>query len=154
MVQVLYFPGFKEWVTVKWCDFLNLPDYSPYPNTCLYPLHNHIHITDDLYFVKVPIAIPTILLCYHYQGIIIFQSHISQPHLNPTHHPITQCSGAFWESVWGMLPWNDPDYCCTASAQWRDLWKANVGLAWAQCSMKKSHPWSFLMVCAPAILGW
>ncbi len=42
--QVWSFPGWKGFITVKWCDFLKLPDCSCCSFIYLYPF---IHITDD-----------------------------------------------------------------------------------------------------------
>ncbi len=44
MAWVLSFPGWKGFTTVKWCDFLNLPDCSCCSLIHLYPL---IHIFFD-----------------------------------------------------------------------------------------------------------
>ena len=43
----LYLPGFKGSITVKWCNFLNLPDCSSCHIICLYPLCHYTQITDD-----------------------------------------------------------------------------------------------------------
>ncbi len=63
---VLSFSVWKGFITVKWCDFLNLPDCSRCSFIVFYPLG---HITDDYsskmslgqYFVKSPVVILTIL---------------------------------------------------------------------------------------------
>ena len=64
IAKILAFPGFKGYISLKWCHFLNIPECS----TCSNARH-YQKSQVSYFFFKEQIVVPSILLQYQYWGI-------------------------------------------------------------------------------------